>query len=218
MRSTRPVRRSVLRRISSKRWRCSGSSPSVGEGVLHGASNEREGRAQLVADVGEEVGLGDVELGQDLGPAALLLEVPDAAQGHGDVGGTHLGVELEHRVPRLTGVLGQQQVRGGLDEARLDDGHDVDRPTFVVDGSRHRVARRGPPEVTLEVVVVVRAEHVEGATTHVLGILGVGQGGEKSGGHIGSTLGQHLGRRLGGDVEDACDRAGARRGRRRRTT
>ena len=54
------------------------------------------------------------------------------------------------------------------------------RPVLVIDASRQRVARRGPPQVTLEVVVAVRAEHLEAATAHVLGILGVGQGDEKS--------------------------------------
>ena len=62
----------------------------LGEGVLHRPGDEGERGAQLVADVGEEVGLGRVELGQHLGPVPLVLEAAQPAQRHGDVGGAQL--------------------------------------------------------------------------------------------------------------------------------
>ena len=43
------------------------------EGVFQGSEHQREGCAELVADIREEAGLGPVEFGQFLGPAALLL-------------------------------------------------------------------------------------------------------------------------------------------------
>ena len=46
---------------------------SVGEHVLERPEHQRQRRAELVADVREERGLGAVELGQRLGAAALFF-------------------------------------------------------------------------------------------------------------------------------------------------
>ena len=53
--------------------------------VLHRAHDERERGAELVADVGEERGLGAVELGELLGTALLGLEVVRSRDARGDV-------------------------------------------------------------------------------------------------------------------------------------
>ena len=52
----------------------------VGERVLGRAEQQRQRGAELVADVGEELGLGPVELDQPLGPLALLLVGPRAGE------------------------------------------------------------------------------------------------------------------------------------------
>ena len=75
---------SVLTSLSSRRplrWAIVDQRPMVagdagcglGQHLLERAQHQRQRRAELVADVGEEGGLGAVELGQRLGAPALLL-------------------------------------------------------------------------------------------------------------------------------------------------
>ena len=82
--SSREKSSSVLTSFSSRwalRWttldplalRAAAAARPVGERVLGGAEQQRQRSAELVADVGEERGLGAVELGERLGPAALGL-------------------------------------------------------------------------------------------------------------------------------------------------
>ena len=81
--------RSPLRwTTSSRSRRGGGSSPSgAGQGVLDRAEHQRQRGAELVADVGEEGGLGPVEFGQRLGPLPLLLVGPGVGDGGGDLAG-----------------------------------------------------------------------------------------------------------------------------------
>ena len=61
------------------------------EHVLERPQHQRQRRAELVADVGEERGLGAVDLGQRLGAPALLL----VGLGVGDRRGDLAGDEVE---------------------------------------------------------------------------------------------------------------------------
>jgi hypothetical protein len=73
----------VLARVVSRR----------GQYLFQWRQHQRERRAELVADVGEEQRLGAVDLGQRLGAAALLL----VGLGAGDRGGDLAGYQLEER-------------------------------------------------------------------------------------------------------------------------
>ena len=63
------------------------ASVGAGEQLLDRAEHQRQRRAELVADVGEERGLGAVQLGQRLGPPPLLLVGAGVGDGGGDVAG-----------------------------------------------------------------------------------------------------------------------------------
>ena len=59
--------------------------PASAQGVLERPQHQRQRGAELVADVGEERGLGPIELGQRLGPPPLLLVGPCVGDGGGDL-------------------------------------------------------------------------------------------------------------------------------------
>ena len=73
-------RRSALRKTTVRRSLLLAVG-GVAQRVLGRAEDQRQRRAELVADVGEEVGLRAVELGQRLGPLALGLARAHAARG-----------------------------------------------------------------------------------------------------------------------------------------
>ena len=75
--------RAALRRAASGR-RAAASS------VLERAEHERQRRAELVAHVGEERGLGAVELGEGLGAAALVLVGARVGEAVADLAGGEL--------------------------------------------------------------------------------------------------------------------------------
>ena len=71
---------------------------AAGQHVLDRAEHQRQRRAELVADVGEEGGLGPVEFGQRLGPLPLLLVGPGVGDGGGDLAGQQVEEPLvRHR-------------------------------------------------------------------------------------------------------------------------
>ena len=88
---------SVLTSFSSRRpLRCTSSrSLALGDDrrrrrmahqhVLERPEHQRQRRAELVAHVGEERGLGAVELGERLGPAALLFVGAGVGDRRGDL-------------------------------------------------------------------------------------------------------------------------------------
>ena len=84
-------RRSALRWASSRRSRSARATPGDrASSVLERAEHQRERRAELVADVAEEGGLGPVELGERLGAPALLLVGARVGDGGGDVAGDQI--------------------------------------------------------------------------------------------------------------------------------
>ena len=108
-------RRSPLRWMTSSSSRAAGSCRGgPGPELLHRAHDQRERGAELVADVGEERGLGPVQLGQLLG-APLLDLVGDRAV---DQGGGLLGDQAEERligfVQRVPGAGREHDDAGGL--------------------------------------------------------------------------------------------------------
>ena len=73
------------------RWTSSGQRlGGVVEDVADRAEQQRQRRPQLVADVGEEGGLGAVELGEGLRPPPLGLEGPDVDHRAGELAGHQL--------------------------------------------------------------------------------------------------------------------------------
>ena len=84
--------RCPLRRITStrSRWRPRQRVVLVGDRVLGRPEQQGQRGAELVADVGEEVGLGLVELGERLGPVPLEL----VGAGVGEAGGELAGHQV----------------------------------------------------------------------------------------------------------------------------
>ena len=82
-----------------------GKGVPVGQGRFEGAEEQGQRGAELVADVGEELGLGPVDVGQRLLPAPLLL----AAAGVGEAG-SQAGRDLVEEAPvaRVEGSAGAQ--------------------------------------------------------------------------------------------------------------
>ncbi len=138
------------------------------ERILQRPEHQREGCAELVADIREEACLGPVELGQCLGPAALLLVgagIPDRGRNlSGDevqeariavVEGAARGdAEDQHAEGRRTGLAHDRHRDGGLNgivpesaadaEARMVDPDrlaledPLERPFHPDIGARHR--------------------------------------------------------------------------------
>ena len=63
---------------------------AAGEDVFERAEHESERGAEFVADVGEEDGLGAVELGERFGAAAFLLVGAGVGERGGDLAGDQL--------------------------------------------------------------------------------------------------------------------------------
>jgi hypothetical protein len=76
----------------------------LGERIFGRPQDQRQRRAELVADVGEEVGLGAVELGERLGPLALGLARPHAGQARGELARDQLEEAAVLLVERPVGV------------------------------------------------------------------------------------------------------------------
>ncbi len=97
--------------------------------VLQRAEHQGERGAELVADVGEECGLGAIELRQGLGPAAFLL----------------VGVRIGDRRSDLAGRQLKETAIGVVEQAIGVQPDDQDAAAASLAGGRDRQhARRGP--------------------------------------------------------------------------
>ena len=178
-------RRWPLRCTSSSCARSSGGELLRASSVLQRAEHQRERRAELVADVAEERGLGAVELGERLGAPALVLERLDRGNGAGDVR-AHQAEEIErrrHRTARCGLIPADQRCRDG--SPRPGSG-DLQRPprrptrtSSVLAAQRPRAVERRhrcrttPPASLAAVergerqILAVALEHRAGVAQHV---------------------------------------------------
>jgi hypothetical protein len=83
-------RRWLFRCATSRCWRDSGRQPVGRQGLFEGPEHERQRRAELVAHVREERGLGAIELRQRVGPLPLVLGSARVADHAADLGGEQL--------------------------------------------------------------------------------------------------------------------------------
>ena len=86
---------------------------AAGEHVLDRAEHERQRRAELVADVGEEGDLGPVHFGQRLGPLPLLLVGTGVGNGSGHTGGEQVVEAPVRLVQRQAGADTDDEDGGG---------------------------------------------------------------------------------------------------------
>ena len=97
-------RRRPLRRTRSSSSRMSAVSLLLGEHLLQGPEHEGQGRAELVAHVGEEGRLDPVQLGERLRAQLLLLIGARVGEGRGQVAAHQLEEALVRVVEREPGA------------------------------------------------------------------------------------------------------------------
>ena len=161
----------------------------VGERVLGRPQQERERGPELVADVGEEVGLGPVELGERLGALPLEVEGAGVVDGAGELAGQQLEevavAVVERPVPvdagdqeavrRRLAALRQGQEDGAQRRLRPAAGGQVGEPALEVvdhDGPAIERGQRGPDRVRAVRHQLVRGGHVLALEARAAGQVG----------------------------------------------
>ena len=122
--------------------------PIVGQHLFQRSEHQGQRRAELVADVGEELRLGAVEFGQGLGPAPLRLVGAGVAQGRGDLPRHEMeevAVALVERAARTraededperrrAGLAGERENQRAVGRVRPETGRQGEAVRQPVDG------------------------------------------------------------------------------------
>ncbi len=146
----------------------------LAQGVVQRPQDQRQRRAQLVADVGEEHGLGTVHLGQGPGAPRFLLIGHGVRDNAARVACHHIEEGAVLRIQRAARADAQHQHARGLAVARPANGHDA------------RQARGFGPGAARQGQAQLRQVHV-GRLARLHGL------GQRPGRGVGRQVGVHAG-------------------------
>ncbi len=131
-------------RCASSTWARTGrAGRAARQHLLEGAEHQGERRTELMADIGEERGLGPVELGQGLGAPALFLVGVGAGNGGRDLARHEAEERAVIRVEQPVGIEAHDQDAAASGVAAGGDG--AGGLPARTGGSRFRSRRRGRP-------------------------------------------------------------------------